>query len=66
MRSALDKAKRKMSIGSKDKDVLAGSEEEYERQKQKEAEKQKRKEEYARLGLSDKVKFGQGGMQMSG
>ena len=29
-------------------------------------EKERRKQEYKRLGLADKTKFGQGGMQMSG
>lgn len=72
MRSAFDKAKRKLFIGSRERDkgVHAGSEEEHEKLKKEEddddeAETQTRKEEYERLGLGDKIKFGQpGGMQM--
>lgn len=63
--SAIDKVKDKLS-GSKDKDVLPSSEAEFDRLREKEREKERRKQEYERLGLADKTKFGQGGMQMGG
>ncbi|KAF2498302.1 hypothetical protein BU16DRAFT_289471 [Lophium mytilinum] len=63
--SALDKARRKLSSSSSSKGhELPSSEAEFERLKEKEKEKERRKSEYERLGLNDKVKFGQGGMQM--
>jgi len=66
MRSALDKARRKLSPSGKDKDVLPGSEEEYEKLKKKEAEMQKKMELYEQYKLGSKVHFGHGGMQMNG
>lgn len=66
LRSAFSSAKARLSPSSKGQGVLAGSEEEYQKLKAKEEEKQKRNEEYERLRLGDKVKFGQGGMNMNG
>jgi hypothetical protein len=60
--SALDKARHKLSSSSK----LDSSEAEFERRKEIEVKKEERKAEYERLGLGNKVKFGQGGMQMGG
>lgn len=40
---------------------LANDESDFERAKAKELEKQRRKEEYERLGLGDRTKFGQPG-----
>lgn len=62
----MDKARSK--VGSRSgSEVLANDELEYERQRAKAAEKQRRKEEYERLGLKDKTKFGQpGGVSFSG
>jgi len=57
-----DKARTKLRHGSKDMEELAGDEEEFERQRQKEIEQQKRKEEYEKLALNQKTKFGSGGM----
>lgn len=66
MRSAIDHAKHKLSLNKDKRTELSGSEEEFQQAKAKEEEKQKRKEDYERLGLGNKVKFGQGGMQMGG
>ena len=63
--SVIDKVKDKLS-GSKDKDVLPSSSAEFDRLREKEREKERRNQEYERLGLADKTKFGQGGMQMGG
>jgi hypothetical protein len=60
--SALDKARHKLSSSSK----LDSSEAEFERRKEIEVKKEERKAEYERLGLGNRVKFGQGGMQMGG
>ncbi|KAF2800018.1 hypothetical protein K505DRAFT_229748 [Melanomma pulvis-pyrius CBS 109.77] len=62
IRSALHKARRKLSSSGKDRQVLAGSEEEFEKQKQKEIEMAKRTEEYEKFNLKDKVNY----MQMNG
>ena len=63
--SAIDKVKDKLS-GSKDKDVLPSSEVKFDHLREKEREKERRKQEYERLGLADKTKFGQGGMRIGG
>ena len=51
----VDKARAKMSGGS---EKLPNDEGDFERAKAKELEKQRRKEEYERLGLGDRTKFG--------
>lgn len=68
MRAALSKAAHKFSPSSrssKDRDPLAGSEEEFEKMKKEEAEAQRRKEEYEKYNLGKKG-LGKGGMQMNG
>lgn len=50
----MDKAKSKMSGGER----LANDENEFEKLKAKEVEKERRKEEYEKLGLGDRTKFG--------
>lgn len=50
----MDKAKAKMSKSQR----LPDDEKEFEKAKAKEIEKQRRKEEYERLGLAEKTKFG--------
>jgi len=57
----MDKAKQKLGRKPSGADALPDSEEDFERQKAKAVEKQKRKEEYERLGLGDKTKFGMPG-----
>ncbi|KAK3073934.1 hypothetical protein LTR53_004062 [Teratosphaeriaceae sp. CCFEE 6253] len=57
----VDKAKAKLGRRPSGAEALAGDEEDFERQKAKEVEKQKRKEEYERLGLGDRTKYGMGG-----
>ncbi|OCL10643.1 hypothetical protein AOQ84DRAFT_211171 [Glonium stellatum] len=61
--SAIDKMKDKLS-GSNNKDTLPSSEAEFARLREKERGKERRKQEYERLGLAGKTKFGQGGIQM--
>ncbi|KAK4957305.1 hypothetical protein LTR10_005267 [Elasticomyces elasticus] len=55
------KAKAKLSRHPGGAEALADDEEDFQRQKAKEVEKQKRKEEYERLGLGDRTKYGMGG-----
>lgn len=50
----MDRAKSKMTGGER----IADNESEFERLKAKEVEKQRRKEEYERLGLGDRTKYG--------
>lgn len=63
---AMEKAKSKLGRRPSDAESLASNEEEYERQKAKAIERQRRKEEYERLGLGDKTKFGMPGAPSSG
>ncbi|KAK4635181.1 hypothetical protein CLAFUW4_01427 [Fulvia fulva] len=53
----IDKARGKLSGSEK----LPNDESDFERAKAKELEKQRRKEEYERLGLGERTKFGQPG-----
>lgn len=62
----LDKAKAKLSRKPSGVDNLPDDEEDFERQKAKETEKQKRREEYERLGLGDRTKYGMGGNPWGG
>nr|POF26094.1 hypothetical protein CFP56_22242 [Quercus suber] len=59
--AALAKARAKLSRHPSGAESLAGGEEEYERLKAKAIEKQKRRDEYERLGLGDRTKFGMQG-----
>ncbi|KAF2099279.1 hypothetical protein NA57DRAFT_55252 [Rhizodiscina lignyota] len=64
--AAFGKAKAKIGElherrGSRDK--LPSDEAEFERMRAKEQEKERRREEYERLGLGDKTKFGAGGCE---
>ena len=55
LRSALDKARRKLSSSDKDKQVLDGSEEEFERKKERDVVLERRKKEEERFGVKDRV-----------
>jgi hypothetical protein len=57
----MDKARSKLGRRPSGAESLAADEAEFERQKAKEIEKQRRKEEYERLGLGDRTKFGMPG-----
>lgn len=57
----MDKAKSKLSRRPSGAETLPDDEQDFERQKAKEVEKQRRKEEYERLGLEDRTKFGMPG-----
>ena len=56
--SAMDKAKSKLSRRPSGPEALPNDEQDFQRQKAKALEKQRRKEEYERLGLDDRMKFG--------
>jgi hypothetical protein len=55
IRTALDKARRKLSSSGKDKQVLDGSEEEFERKKERELALEKKNHEEERFGVKDRV-----------
>ena len=56
-----------MSRSPSGSEALPGNELEFERQRAKAVKKQQRKEEYERLGLGDKTKFGTpGGVSFGG
>ena len=55
---AMGKAKSRLSRRPSGAEALPDDEEDFERQKAKAIEKQRRKEEYERLGLGDRTKFG--------
>lgn len=57
----MDKAKAKLSRTPSGAEELTDDQEDFERQKAKEVEKQKRKEEYERLSLGDRTKYGVSG-----
>lgn len=57
----MEKAKSKLGRRPSGADVLPDDEQDFERQKAKAIEKQRRKEEYERLGLGDRTKFGMPG-----
>lgn len=58
---AIGKAKAKMSRSPSGAEELPDDEGDFERQKAKEVEKQKRKDDYERLGLGDRTKYGVSG-----
>ena len=58
---AMDKAKSKLGRRPSGSQALPNDEQDFERQKAREVEKQRRKEDYERLGLDDRVKFGMKG-----
>ena len=58
---AMDKAKSKLGRRPSGSEALPNDEQDFERQKAREVEKQRRKEDYERLGLDDRVKFGMKG-----
>ena len=58
---AMDKAKSKLGRRPSGSEALPNDERDFERQKAREVEKQRRKEDYERLGLDDRVKFGMKG-----
>jgi hypothetical protein len=55
IRTALDKARRKLSSSGKDKQVLDGSEEEFEKKKERDLALEKKKAEEERFGVKDRV-----------
>jgi hypothetical protein len=56
LRSALDKARRKLSFSSSsDKQILDGSEAEFERKKERDVALERRKKEEERFGVKDRV-----------
>jgi hypothetical protein len=59
LRSALDKARRKLSSSSSssssDKQILDGSEAEFERKKERDVALERRKKEEERFGVKDRV-----------
>src|ERR1700761_6087605 len=57
----MDKARSKLGRGPIGAEMLPNDEEDFEQQKAKEIEKQRRKEEYERLGLGERTKFGSPG-----
>ena len=57
----MDKTKSKLGRRPSGAESLPDDEEDFQRQKAKAIEKQRRKEEYERLGLSDRTKFGMSG-----
>ena len=59
---AMDKAKSKLGRRPSGAEALADDEADFERRKAKEVEKQRRKEEYERLGLGERTKFGMPGV----
>lgn len=63
---AMDKAKNKLGRSTRGTESLPNDELDFERQRAKTLEKQQRKEEYERLGLSEKTKYGSGGFSFSG
>lgn len=64
---AMEKAKSKLGRSPAGAEALPSDELEYERQRAKAVEKQRRKEEYERMGLSDRTKYGMpGGMSFGG
>lgn len=63
----MDKAKSKLGRSPSGVEALPNDELDYERQRAKAVEKQRRKEEYERLGLSEKTKYGMpGGVSFNG
>ncbi|KAK5131761.1 hypothetical protein LTR08_000592 [Meristemomyces frigidus] len=61
MGGVIDKAKAKLSRHPSGAEALPEDEEDFERQKAKDVEKQKRNQDYKRLGLADKTKYGTAG-----
>ena len=59
--SLMDKARSKLGRQPSDSVSIASSEDDFQKQKAKAIEKQRRKEEYERLGLGDRTKYGMGG-----
>jgi hypothetical protein len=55
LRSALDKARRKLSSSDKDKQILDGSEAEFERKKERDVALERRKKEEEKFGVRDRV-----------
>lgn len=54
----MDKAKSKLGRSPSGAEALAGDEKEFERQKAKAVEKKRRREEFERLCLEDRTKYG--------
>lgn len=57
----MEKAKSKLARRPSGAEALPDDEQDFERQKARAIEKQRRKDEYERLGLSDRTKYGMPG-----
>jgi hypothetical protein len=66
MSAAIDKVTSKLKGKGKDRETLLEDQENLEKIKKREQKKQQRKEDYERLDLKNKTKFGMGGMQTGG